>query len=117
MILKINQIEDYKKWLDTGPEGITPEKIIYNVEQGIYKAALCDDTGIIIYYPNGSIVHVVWFYSLPGTGKKSIQELRDFFRKEGFYRVRAGSKRCEKAFVRLTGMKKIYTVYETILGD
>ena len=99
----INKIED--------PD-MTPDKVMAEIQKGTFKALLCDDVGILIYWPKGIIAWIIWFYTLPNKGRSLVESIYDYLRGEGFKKVRAGSIRKEKGFMRITGMTKLFTIYE-----
>ena len=113
MIKQVSDGRQYAEWINKAhdPE-MPPARIIANIESGTFKILSCDEDGIFIYWPKGSIAWAIWFYTLPGKGQGLVEGIYDYLRKEGFQKVRAGSVRKEKGFMKITGMQKLFTVYE-----
>jgi len=115
MIREVSPTEaiKYKKWIEKAHDPEWPaERIFEGINEGFLKVLACDDIGVLVYSPRGIIAWIVWFYTLPGKGRNIVERIYDYLRYKGFKKVRAGSIRNERAFMKITSMRKLFTVYE-----
>ena len=111
--IKPENLVNYQDWINKAldPEW-PPERLVRSIFEGKLKAVSCSDEGILIYGPKDKTAWVFWFYTLPTKGGKYVPQIYDYLRKEGFLKVRAGTKRADRGFRKITGMTRLFTVYE-----
>jgi len=118
----ITQITDKKDFIrhydwikECGFTDISPENVLANCLLGKYWGFVGEldgkDVGIAIGYTKGTMAYIVGLWCKNNLSKfldSFIQLLKD----NGYKTIRASSDHPEKAYARLMGMEKLWSIYE-----
>ena len=117
-IKQITDPEDFIKHYDWIKEcnfvDIAPEIVLANCLTGKYWGFIVEDIGMVIGYTKGTMAYIVGVWAKNNLSK-FLGSFLKLLKDSGYKTMRACSDHPEKAYERLMGMKKLWTVYERTL--